>query len=248
MRTTRLYTDQSLEAGAKVVLQGNAAQHLGRVLRARVGEAVALFNGDGREFAATITASSKREVQLTLGEASLPATESAVHTLLGLCLSKGDRFDWAVQKATELGVGSIVPLYSERVDFSIPEDRLSKRIHHWQHVAISAAEQCGRVKIPPVIAPIPLMDWVAGVSADERWVLHCASRTQMKPEYVDCDRSGCAASVPLAPVRAARTWRRFAGSCGATSKSTESESIRNFLTLYRVHMILFFERSAYDTF
>ena len=175
MRTTRLYTDQSLEAGAKVVLQGNAAQHLGRVLRARVGEAVALFNGDGREFAATITASSKREVQLTLGEATLPDTESAVHTLLGLCLSKGDRFDWAVQKATELGVGSIVPLYSERVDFSIPEDRLSKRIHHWQHVAISAAEQCGRVKIPPVIAPVPLMDWVAGVSADEKWVLHCAA-------------------------------------------------------------------------
>ena len=100
MRTTRLYTDQSLEAGAQVVLHGNAAQHLGRVLRARVGEAVALFNGDGREFAATITASSKREVQLTLGEATLPATESAVHTLLGLCLSKGDRFDWAVQKAT----------------------------------------------------------------------------------------------------------------------------------------------------
>ena len=175
MRTTRLYTDQSLEAGAKVVLQGNAAQHLGRVLRARVGEAVALFNGDGREFAATITASSKREVQLTLGEETSPDTESAVHTLLGLCLSKGDRFDWAVQKATELGVGSIVPLYSERVDFSIPEDRLSKRIHHWQHVAISAAEQCGRVKIPPVIAPIPLMDWVADVSADEKWVLHCAA-------------------------------------------------------------------------
>ena len=174
MRTTRLYTDQLLEAGAQVVLHGNAAQHLGRVLRARVGEAVALFNGDGREFAATITASSKREVQLTLGEATLPGTESTVHTLLGLCLSKGDRFDWAVQKATELGVGSIVPLYSERVDFSIPEDRLSKRIHHWQHVAVSAAEQCGRVKIPPVIAPIPLMDWVADVSADEKWVLHCA--------------------------------------------------------------------------
>lgn len=174
MRTTRVYTDQSLEAGAQVVLQDSAAQHLGRVLRARVGEVVALFNGDGREFAATITASSKRELQLTLGEATLPETESAVHTVLGLCLSKGDRFDWAVQKATELGVGSIVPLYSERVDFSIPEDRLSKRIHHWQQVAISAAEQCGRVKIPRVIAPMSLMDWAADVSADEKWVLHCS--------------------------------------------------------------------------
>ena len=175
MRTTRLYTEQSLEVGALVALQGNSAQHLSRVLRARVGAAVTLFNGDGREFAATITASGKREVQLTLGEATLPGTESVVHTVLGLCLSKGDRFDWAVQKATELGVGAIVPLYSERVDFSIPQERLSKRIHHWQQVAINAAEQCGRVKIPPIIAPMSLTNWLADVSTDERWVLHYAN-------------------------------------------------------------------------
>ena len=174
MRTTRLYTHQPLEAGKQVALEGNAAQHLGRVLRARVGATVTLFNGDGKEFAATITASGKRELQLTLGEATLPGTESAVYTVLGLCLSRGDRFDWAVQKATELGVGSIVPLYSERVDFSIPEERLMKRIHHWQQVAISAAEQCGRVKIPLVIEPMSLTSWVADVSTDEKWVLHCA--------------------------------------------------------------------------
>lgn len=174
MRTTRLYTDQPLEAGAQVVLQASATHHLGRVLRARVGAAVTLFNGDGREFAAIVTASDKREIQLALGEATLPGTESAVHTLLGLCLSKGDRFDWAVQKATELGVGSIVPLYSERVDFSIPEDRLSKRIHHWQQVAIAATEQCGRVKIPPVTEPMLLANWIGDVSTDEKWLLHCA--------------------------------------------------------------------------
>ena len=174
MRTTRFFTDQALTSGEQMTMQGGAAQHLGRVLRARVGDTAILFNGDGHEFTATITALGKHEVQLTLGEACSPDTESAVHTVLGLCLSKGDRFDWALQKATEVGVGSIVPLYSERVDFSIPEDRLSRRIQHWQQVAVSASEQSGRVRVPSVATPLLLANWVETVSADEKWVLHCA--------------------------------------------------------------------------
>ena len=174
MRTTRLFTDQALASGAQVTLQGDAAQYLGRVLRARVGDTATLFNGNGQEFPATITALDKREIALTLGEALSPGTESSVQTVLGLCLSKGDRFDWAVQKATELGVGAIVPIYSERVDFSIPEDRTAKRVLHWQQVAISASEQCGRVRVPSVAAPTSLANWAESVSADEKWVLHCA--------------------------------------------------------------------------
>ena len=165
MRTTRLFTEQPLASGADVALQGNAAQHLGRALRARVGDTVTLFNGDGQEFAATINKLGKQEILLTLGEASSPTTESAVHTVLGLCLSKGDRFDWAVQKATELGVGSIAPLVSDRVDFSIPENRLAKRVNHWQQVAISASEQCGRVRVPSVTSPVPLVNWVKTTAA-----------------------------------------------------------------------------------
>ena len=173
MRTTRLFTEQPLASGARVALRGNAAQHLSRVLRARTGDTVTLFNGDGQEFAATISELGKQAILLTLGEASSPNTESAAHTVLGICLSKGDRFDWAVQKATELGVGSIVPLYSERVDFSIPENRLLKRINHWQQVAISASEQCGRVKVPSVSKPVSLTEWVETLSTAEKWVLHC---------------------------------------------------------------------------
>ena len=175
MRATRLFTKQPLALGASIALQGSAAQHLGRVLRARVGDPVTLFNGDGQEFAATINELGKQEILLTLGEASSPVTESAVNTLLGLCLSKGDRFDWAVQKATELGVGSIAPLVSDRVDFSIPENRLAKRVNHWQQVAISASEQCGRVRVPSVTSPVPLVNWVKTTATAERWVLHCTN-------------------------------------------------------------------------
>ena len=77
MRTTRLFTEQPLTSGADIALQGNAVQHLGRALRARVGDTVTLFNGDGQEFAATINELGKREILLTLGEASSPVTESS---------------------------------------------------------------------------------------------------------------------------------------------------------------------------
>ena len=173
MRNPRLFTDQPLTPGNQVVLKGNVAQHLSRALRARAGDQIALFNGDGQEFAATVLTASKREASVDIGEAATPQTESPVYTTLGLCLSKGDRFDWAIQKATELGMGAVTPLYSERVDFSMPPDRIKKRVAHWRQIAISACEQCGRVRIPAVSSPQPLEQWVQSVAAEQKWVLHC---------------------------------------------------------------------------
>ena len=188
MRKPRLFTDQPLTPGDQVVLEGTVARHLGNVLRARAGEQIALFNGDGREFAATVLSVSKREVIVDIGAAATPQTESPVHTTLGLCLSKGDRFDWAIQKATELGVGAVTPLYSERVDFSIPPDRIEKRVAHWRQIAISACEQCGRVSIPAVSSPQPLEQWVQSVVAEQKWVLHCDDH--------EATRSGASKEAP----------------------------------------------------
>ena len=171
MRITRLFTDQPLADGVSVSLDGDAARHLGRALRARVGDSVTLFNGDGREFAACIQEVSKRSIVAEVGEASEPATESPVKTEIGLCLSKGDRFDWAIQKATEMGVGKVVPLLSERVDFTIPADRLEKRRSHWQQIVISACEQSGRAVIPLVQEPTSLPHWLSTVEADCKLVL-----------------------------------------------------------------------------
>ena len=184
MRNPRLFTDQSLTPGDQVVLEGAIAQHLGRVLRARAGERIVLFNGDGREFAAQVLTVSKREITVDIGAAFTPQTESLVHTTLGLCLSKGDRFDWAIQKATELGVGAIAPLYSERVDFSIPPDRIEKRVAHWQQIAISACEQCGRVKVPSITPPQSLAVWVESASAEQKWLLHCTEDTDVSASAV----------------------------------------------------------------
>ena len=172
MRITRLFTDQPLASGTRVLLEGGAAKHLGRALRARIGDAVCLFNGDGHEFAAAVTGIDKQTVSLEVGTASAPDTESRIHTTLGLCLSKGDRFDWAIQKATELGIGAIAPLYSDRVDFIIPADRMEKRVAHWQQVVISACEQCGRATVPTIFHPTPLSDWVREQHTDIKLFLH----------------------------------------------------------------------------
>ena len=184
MRNPRLFTDQPLTPGDQVVLKGNVAQHLGRVLRARAGDHIALFNGDGQEFAAQVLTVSKGEITVDIGAAATPDTESLVHTTLGLCLGKGDRFDWAIQKATELGVGAIAPLHSERVDFSIPQHRMNKRTTHWQQIAISACEQCGRVKVPSIMPLQSLAVWVENVSAEQKWVLHCTEDTGVSASAV----------------------------------------------------------------
>ena len=188
MRTPRLFSDQPLLVGTEVVLEGSAAQYLGKVLRARVGDTVILFDGQGQQGTATIKAIAKHSVSAQLDTITTPQTESSLQTHLGLCLSKGDRFDWAIQKATELGVSSISPLYSTRVDFTVPPERLAKRLSHWQHIVTSACEQSGRVRIPTVNAPTSLTHWVSETLADVKLVLHCdvhgTSPLAAKPQSV----------------------------------------------------------------
>lgn len=172
MREIRLYSDQSLEEGELVQLEAAAAHHIAKVLRARVGDSITLFNGSGLDWQCAITDLQKRGVTVSVGKASNPNTESPLKTELGLCLSKGDRFDWAIQKATEAGVTNITPLFSDRVDVKLPSDRIAKRIAHWQQIVRSACEQCGRAKVPQVFDPVPLSAWVQEQVTDAKLFLH----------------------------------------------------------------------------
>lgn len=172
MRQNRLFTQQALIANASLELEPEPAHHLARVLRARVGDEVLLFNGDGLDWQAHIHRIEKRRVVVRIG-ASVPSiAESPLSSHLGLCLSKGERFDWAIQKATELGVTQITPLMSARVDVKLPEDRLAKKLTHWQNVVIAACEQCGRSRIPSLNPPTDLKHWISVVEADLKLVLH----------------------------------------------------------------------------
>ncbi|MGM0766578.1 MAG: 16S rRNA (uracil(1498)-N(3))-methyltransferase [Pseudomonadota bacterium] len=173
MRIPRIYTDSALHEGATADLDEQAAQHVGRVLRMQPGQELRLFNGDGNDYPATITSASKKNVEVRVGAAEANATESALEIVLGQSLSKGDRMDYAVQKAVEMGVTRIVPLTTERCDVKLKGDREDKRLRHWQSVAISAAEQCGRARVPEISPVMALEQWFEDTAdCDLRLVLH----------------------------------------------------------------------------
>mgnify|MGYP001985241594 FL=1 len=173
MRIPRIFTDSPLAVGSQCQLDDNAANHVGRVLRMQAGQALLLFNGDGQDYHATITEAGKKHVQVAVTEAGKNETESTLRVVLAQTLSKGDRMDYAVQKAVEMGVSEIVPLTTERCDVKLKGDREDKRLRHWQQVAISAAEQCGRARVPEIQPVMTVQQWLEHARAcDLRLVLH----------------------------------------------------------------------------
>lgn len=173
MRIPRIFTDSPLKAGSLCELDENAANHVGRVLRMQPGQDLRLFNGDGQDYNATITQAGKKNVQVEITGAETNNTESPLNIILGQTLSKGDRMDYAVQKAVEMGATTIVPLTTERSDVKLKGDREEKRLRHWQQVAISAAEQCGRARVPNILPVMTVAEWLQySQTADLRLVLH----------------------------------------------------------------------------
>lgn len=159
MRATRSYVDQPLSSGEETCLPRRTAHHLIRVLRLQAGATVVLFNGNGAQHPAEIIETDGRDhCRVRLGQAEYPPVESKISTTLVQAIGKGDRMDFSIQKATELGVTRIQPLMSERTEVRLTGQRLVRRLDHWRAVAISAAEQCGRVKVPEVLPPVGLTD------------------------------------------------------------------------------------------
>ncbi|OFE13356.1 16S rRNA (uracil(1498)-N(3))-methyltransferase [Pseudohongiella acticola] len=171
MRLSRFHTDQALVADTELVLEGDQAHYLGKVLRVKPGQQCLLFNAVNGEFLAEVTSVSKRDVRLLLIESRDCTPDSALPVHLGLGLSRGERMDYAIQKATELGVTDITPLFTDFSEVKLSHERADKRAAHWQKVAISASEQCGRCSVPVIHGPVPLADWVAAVPAGQGFLL-----------------------------------------------------------------------------
>ena len=156
MRTTRVHVDLPLRAGARVDLPEGAANHLVRVLRLQPGDGCVLFNGDGRDFPATLVAANKRGVEAELGAPRDVDVESPLRIALVQGIARGEKMDWILQKATELGVASVHPVQSDRSEVKLDGERATKRLAHWRSVVVSACEQSGRARIPDVAAAQPL--------------------------------------------------------------------------------------------
>lgn len=158
MRERRCYTPQTLNAGDHVELDQRAHHHLVNVLRMRAADTLVLFNGDGQDYPATLIEASRRVAVTRIDSVQPNHTEAHRKVTLLQAIAKGERMDWVMQKATELGVHAIQPLQCERGAVNLSGARLDKRLAHWQGVVISACEQCGRSFVPPVLEPCDLGD------------------------------------------------------------------------------------------
>jgi 16S rRNA (uracil1498-N3)-methyltransferase len=160
MSNHRFYNAEILSMGAIAKLSDNTAVHATRVLRLNVGDTIKLFNGDGLDYTCELLSVKKSEVLAKIISREAINNESPLNITLLQGISSGDRMDYTIQKAVELGVALIQPLNTERSVVKLSAERAEKRLEHWQNVVRSACEQCGRAKIPKVVAPVSLTAWL----------------------------------------------------------------------------------------
>ena len=163
---TRLFVSGQLINGVELLIEGDRARYLGRVLRLRVGDEILVFNGEGGEWSAVIEAMTKSTATLSVGENIETGTDSALKIHLVQGISRGERMDFVIQKATELGVKRVTPVLTEFGVVKLDAARAEKRRDHWQNIATSACEQSGRTRLPLIDAPIALKDWFGSKPAE----------------------------------------------------------------------------------
>ncbi len=166
MRLTRIFVDTALALGARIVLPENAGAHLVRVLRLREGEACLLFNGDGHDYDARLLTANKRGVEAEIVCVRAIGNESPLRIVLMQGIARGEKMDLILQKATELGVHAIAPVFADRTEVRLDGDRLDKRMAHWRSVVIAACEQSGRARIPDVLPACALAEGAAALAKD----------------------------------------------------------------------------------
>jgi len=172
MSGPRVYCQQPLSLQQTIELDDIAVGHVIRVLRLNDGDTIRVFNGDGSEYAATLCDVTKKRANARITEILRTDPQQPLNLLLGQVISKGDRMDFTIQKATELGIAEITPLWSERCEVKLKGERLEKKLEHWRRVAISACEQSGRNQVPVIHPPQHYADLCKNCAADLKFTLH----------------------------------------------------------------------------
>jgi 16S rRNA (uracil1498-N3)-methyltransferase len=171
-KAPRVHVAADYPVGGNVLLPEGPAGHLVRVLRLGKGDPVRLFDGHGREALAVLVDAGRKRVVARIEAVEIGHGESPLAVHLGQAIAKGERMDYAIQKSVELGVAAITPLYTEHGDVRLKGEREAKKLAHWQAVAISACEQCGRARVPIVHPPLDLAHWLSARDESLRLVLH----------------------------------------------------------------------------
>ncbi len=182
MRTIRVLAPGLPAAGGSFELPAGAAAHVARVLRLVAGDALVLFDGAGQEAAATIAEIRGSSVHVNVTVPAVVDRESPLSLTLVQGVSRGERMDLVMQKATELGVARLVPVMTERSVVKLDAAQAAKRLQHWQGVVAAACEQSGRAWLPEVLPPQPLLKWLAqpAKEGEQRFLLHPGSSTRAR--------------------------------------------------------------------
>ncbi|BDF95336.1 16S rRNA (uracil(1498)-N(3))-methyltransferase [Pseudoalteromonas sp. KAN5] len=180
MRVPHIYQASSIEIATRVQLEDDAAGHIGRVLRMKVGEHISLFNGQGGEYLCELIDVSKKSVVAMPLSFADKDVESPLSIHLGQGISRGDKMDFTIQKSVELGITEITPIFSQRCGVKLSPERLAKKHLQWQKIAIAAAEQSGRNTITTIHPPIDLSQWLAQNSDEIKLTLHPRAEHSIK--------------------------------------------------------------------
>lgn len=172
MNLPRIYQKCPLELYQELILVEQTAHHLTNVLRLTVADKFIIFNGNGREYLAEIIAINKKITRVIIHDCIDTRTESPLNIHLAQGISRGEKMDFILQKAVELGITEFTPLFTDRCNVKLPADRIAKRLQHWQGIIISACEQSGRTIIPTLHSPINYRQWLSKGNTDLRLILH----------------------------------------------------------------------------
>jgi 16S rRNA (uracil1498-N3)-methyltransferase len=195
MTAPRVYVETPLASGATIELPEGPFRHLVQVLRMQVGEALTLFDGRGGEYQAQLASVAKRAATVVVGDHRAEERESALDLTLVQGISKGERMDFTIQKAVELGVTRIAPITTERCNVHLDAERQEKRLAHWHGVIVSACEQSGRTRLP-VLEPVRSFGGYLGTATQAvRWVLDPAAEVSLSRAAADVG-----ANQPLALI------------------------------------------------
>jgi len=179
MNYTRIYCGQNLEIGKVLILIQNSSKHLVNVLRKKEGSLIELFDGKGSSCTAEIISSQKKRVKVKLVEELVFQDRKGIKISLGQSLIKTEPFSFSIQKATELGVASMSPLYTERTVIKLNSNSIKSRKARWQSIATHACQQCGENWLPEINEIQRLEDWAQAVKAKHKIVLYPNAETKL---------------------------------------------------------------------
>ena len=178
MRLTRVHVPGPLASGTRHTIEGDAANHIARVLRLELGDSLSVFDGRGGEYSARIESFRKNSVIIEVQDRSPVSRESSLSLTLAQGVSRGERMDWVVQKATELGVTAIVPVLTERTMVKLDARQSERKLAHWRGIVAAACEQSGRDRLPNIVAPLDLPEFLRAIDPRSTRVLLSPAGTQ----------------------------------------------------------------------